>query len=97
LKADREEKLKQIEVQRARLNRVKAAPVEPQDEHSKERRVHSMTEHLEELKIYADINDPIVKKKFEDDDGECNQGQCASTETDVISRHEQANLQIPGG
>ena len=72
MKADREEKLKQIEVQRARLNRIKALKVEPQDEHSKERRIHSMTEHLEELKIFADINDPVVKKRFEDDYGQYN-------------------------
>lgn len=69
LGADREEKIKQIETQRARIARLKAQQVSPQDERQKETRIASMQRTLEELKIYADINDPIVKKRFEDGQG----------------------------
>lgn len=66
---DREEKIKQIETQRARIRRLRETQVEPQSEYHKERRLTSMTDHLEELKIWADMNDPIVKKRFEDGQG----------------------------
>lgn len=66
---DRQEKIKQIETQRARIARLKAQQVSPQDERQKEHRLSSMQRYLEELKILADINDPIVKKKFEDGQG----------------------------
>jgi len=69
LKADRQEKISHIETQRARLERVRATEVEPQNVAGKERRIVSMTAHLEELKIFADINDPMVKKRFEDGQG----------------------------
>ncbi|KAF2397908.1 PEBP-like protein [Trichodelitschia bisporula] len=73
LAADREEKLVQIQTQRERIARLEA-----QDEAvsggkaEKRRRLDSMRRHLEELKIWADINDPIVKKKFEDGMGDMN-------------------------
>lgn len=69
LKADRLEKISQIETQRTRLEKLRATEVEPQNEGIKERRITSMTGHLEELKIFADINDPLVKKRFEDGQG----------------------------
>ncbi|KAL1304409.1 hypothetical protein AAFC00_003407 [Neodothiora populina] len=69
---DREEKLKQIEVQRARIARLTAQQVSPQDERQREHRLASMQRHLQELKILADINDPIVKKRFEDGQGDMN-------------------------
>jgi hypothetical protein len=31
-----------------------------------------MQQHLERLKIHADINDPLVKRKFEDGQGTVN-------------------------
>ena len=72
LAADRAEKLEQIEVQRARLQKAKEQQVEPQHEAWKERRIISLEQHLEELKILADINDPTVKRIFEDGRGkEC--------------------------
>lgn len=66
---DREEKLKQIGLQRARMERLKSQECAPQDEARKEHRIKSMRTALEELKIHADINDPLVKKKFEDGQG----------------------------
>jgi len=69
LTADRADKITQIETQRARIARLKATQVSPQDERQKETRVSSMQRTLDELKILADINDPLVKKRFEDGDG----------------------------
>ena len=40
--------------------------VAPEDEGKKEHRLRSMRTRLHALKISADKNDPIVKKKFED-------------------------------
>jgi len=65
---DRAEKLKQIETERARLQRTRNT--DPSEiaggEAAKEKRIKSMEAHLEKLKIYADINDPNVKRRFED-------------------------------
>ncbi len=71
LQADRSEKLKKIEVTRARIERLNEqdrSPV-PGGEVSKQRRLADMKEHLEGLKILADINDPLIKKRFEDGEG----------------------------
>lgn len=67
---DREEKLKQIEAERGRIARLRATDAaEIGGEVLKQRRLRSMEGHLERLKIYADINDPVVKKRFEDGNG----------------------------
>ena len=67
LLADRKEKLKQIEVERARIARLKDADAELSGgELRKQNRLRSMNRTLEKLKILADINDPLVKKRFED-------------------------------
>ncbi|KAF2140756.1 uncharacterized protein K452DRAFT_273556 [Aplosporella prunicola CBS 121167] len=73
LAADRAEKIKAIETQRARIERVQAqdAAVSGGDAEKKLRLV-SMRNHLEELKILADINDPLVKMRFEDGKGDLN-------------------------
>jgi len=64
---DREEKIKQIEVQRTRLaNLLKQDPAVSGGREEKKRRVKSMQDHIRELIILADINDPMVKKRFED-------------------------------
>ena len=66
--ADRAEKLKQIEKERgriARLQEVDASTIAG-GEMQKQRRLKSMQTQLEELKILADINDPNVKRRFED-------------------------------
>lgn len=70
LAEDRAEKIEIIEQQRDRIERLKAQdPSVSGGEFQKSRRVDSMQRHLEKLKIFADINDPMVKKRFEDDQG----------------------------
>ncbi|KKY21163.1 putative mitochondrial large ribosomal subunit 35 [Phaeomoniella chlamydospora] len=66
--ADRQEKLKEIETMRQRIARLQATDVssDPGAEQRKQVRLRSMEQDLEQLKIYADINDPLVKKRFED-------------------------------
>lgn len=71
LQADRIEKLKEIEVQRARLVRLQATQTTTEVEaRQKQNRVASMQRRLLKLKILADINDPLIKKRFEDGEGE---------------------------
>ncbi|KIV87340.1 hypothetical protein PV11_02892 [Exophiala sideris] len=71
---DRAEKLKKIETERARIARLQ--DVEPSTfpggEVYKQRRLRSMQAELEQLKILADINDPNVKRRFEDGKGDMN-------------------------
>lgn len=60
---DREQKLKEIEVERARLARLReTTTANAQDEAQKQTRIRSMERRIEKLKIYADINDPVVKR-----------------------------------
>ncbi|GAB1206485.1 hypothetical protein APSETT445_005174 [Aspergillus pseudonomiae] len=67
LLADREEKLKDIVSMREKIARLQAVPTEEAGgEQVKKSRLVAMELHLERLKILADINDPLVKKKFED-------------------------------
>ncbi|KAI9698742.1 MAG: hypothetical protein M1836_003852 [Candelina mexicana] len=71
LQADREEKLRHIDVQRARIARLQAQEnCISGGEAEKKRRLKSMQNHLAELKILADINDPVIKKRFEDGQGD---------------------------
>jgi len=70
LQQDRQEKVKQIETQRGRIERLKTQGVgHPGNVSDREKRLASMGKYLEELKVWADINDPIVKKRFEDGQG----------------------------
>lgn len=70
LLSDRTQKLEEIETMRQRIARVEAlSPEEAGSEKSRKSRVHAMQLHLERLKINADINDPLVKRKFEDGQG----------------------------
>lgn len=70
LLADRAEKLEQIEMMRQRIARVEGqSPEDAGGEQSKKSRLRAMQLHLERLKIHADINDPMVKRKFEDGQG----------------------------
>jgi large subunit ribosomal protein L35 len=67
LQADREEKLKQIEAQRRRIEQLRLQmPTKAAEQLKKENRLRSMEKYLEQLKILADINDPLVKMRFED-------------------------------
>lgn len=67
---DRAEKLKEIDAMRQKIARVQAQPVEEAGgEQAQKSRLRAMQLHLERLKINADINDPLVKRKFEDGKG----------------------------
>jgi large subunit ribosomal protein L35 len=70
LAADRQEKVKQIDEMRVKISRVVAMDDAACGGKAKKTiRVDSMKKELERLKVMADINDPIVKKKFEDGQG----------------------------
>jgi large subunit ribosomal protein L35 len=70
LLADRELKLKEIETMQQRLARQESLSIEEAGgAKAKKSRVTAMQLHLERLKILADINDPSVKRKFEDNEG----------------------------
>ena len=70
LAADREEKLKQITEMRGKISRAQEKPAELLGgDYAKKSKLGGMQKHLEELKILADINDPLVKKRFEDEEG----------------------------
>lgn len=67
---DRTQKLEEIETMRQRIARVEAlSPEEAGSENSRKSRLRAMQLHLEHLKINADINDPLVKRRFEDGQG----------------------------
>lgn len=67
---DRQEKLKEIETQQLRIkNLTEQDPAVSGSSQAKEARLRSMRKHLNELIILADINDPVVKRKFEDGQG----------------------------
>lgn len=64
---DREEKMKQIAIERDRILRVQARPVSDfGGEQQKKGKLVSMHKYLEQLKILADVNDPAVLRRFED-------------------------------
>lgn len=73
LQADREEKLQAIQKERLRISNLMAQ--DPSNisggEKQKQIRLESMRRHLEYLKIQADIDDPLIKKRFEDGEGLC--------------------------
>lgn len=65
--ADRKEKLQQIETERARILRLRESdPATSGGEARKQQRLKDLMDKLERLKILADINDPLVKRRFED-------------------------------
>ncbi|KAL2865190.1 mitochondrial 54S ribosomal protein mL38 [Aspergillus lucknowensis] len=70
LHADREEKLKEITATGEKIARIQALPEDERSKNSTLSRLRALEVHLETLKIHADINDPIVKKKFEDGEGD---------------------------
>ncbi|KAK0356390.1 mitochondrial 54S ribosomal protein YmL35 [Friedmanniomyces endolithicus] len=78
LQEDRREKLEAIGLQRVKLVRLQDqvvvgeqdGEVERRKQREKDNRVRSMGRRLEEMKVMADINDPMVKKKFEDGQGD---------------------------
>ncbi|KAI1328005.1 phosphatidylethanolamine-binding protein [Xylariaceae sp. FL0255] len=68
LQEDRAEKIQQIAREQAKIKYLENTPVEKVNggQRKKDKRLQSMKKYLEELKILADINDPLVKRKFED-------------------------------
>lgn len=67
---DRQEKIKEIETQQQRIkNLMDQDPSVSGGPAAKETRLRSMRKHLNDLIILADINDPVVKRKFEDGQG----------------------------
>lgn len=70
LGADREIKLRQIEEERKRIAKVEATDVSKLGgEASKKGKLVAMHKYLEQLKVLADANDPVIKKRFEDGEG----------------------------
>lgn len=99
LQEDRNQKLEEIRAQREKIERLSdKVVVDEVEKQKKDNRLRSMRRHLEELKILADINDPMIKKKHEDGNGKIEI-------PDVVygknlynhRRHEQTHLQALGG
>jgi len=68
LDEDRQEKIAQIIAETEKIKRLEAADASTMrgGDPYKQKRLVSMRKHVEELKILADINDPLVKRRFED-------------------------------
>lgn len=68
LNQDREEKIAKIIAQTEKIKRIEATDpsIYRGGEEYKQRRIESLRKEIEELKILADINDPAVKRRFED-------------------------------
>ncbi|KAF6817352.1 ribosomal protein 35 [Colletotrichum sojae] len=74
LAADREEKLAAIVAETAKIKRLESLPEDQikGGERMRQMKLSSLRKHVEELKILADINDPAVKRRFEDGLGDMN-------------------------
>lgn len=106
LLADREEKIKKITAMREKIARLQAIPTEEAGgEQVQKSKLRAMELELERLKILADINDPIVKKKFEDGQGtselkkeyhSLSSSHMQLTLNCIPRRHDQAYLPLPG-
>ncbi|KAK6951913.1 hypothetical protein Daesc_006438 [Daldinia eschscholtzii] len=68
LQEDRQEKIQAIAKELAKIKRLEETPADqvPGGEHKKNLRLASLRKWVEQLKILADVNDPIVKRRFED-------------------------------
>lgn len=96
LAEDRKEKVAAIELFRTRIANLMAQdPAVSGGEENKQRRLESMRRKLEEYKILADVNDPLVKKNFEDGKGVYSLPTCGCAVANLYaSRHEQAHLSL---
>ncbi|KAL1872309.1 hypothetical protein VTK73DRAFT_1619 [Phialemonium thermophilum] len=74
LNEDRQEKLAKIVEQNEKIQRLEETDASAfrGGEAFKQRRLESMRRYVEQLKILADINDPLVKRRFEDGLGDMN-------------------------
>jgi large subunit ribosomal protein L35 len=68
LQEDRKEKIAALAAELAKIKRLEDTPADqlPGGERKKNLRLASLRKYVQELKILADINDPMVKKRFED-------------------------------
>ncbi|KAK0626705.1 phosphatidylethanolamine-binding protein [Immersiella caudata] len=71
---DRQEKVAKIIAETEKIKRIEAANASTfrGGESYKQKRLVSLRAYVEELKILADINDPLVKRRFEDGMGDMN-------------------------
>ena len=71
LAQDREEKVAKIAAETAKIKRLELADASTfrSGEAYKQKRLESYRDYVESLKILADINDPLVKRRFEDGQG----------------------------
>ncbi|KAK6211632.1 putative phosphatidylethanolamine-binding protein [Colletotrichum tabaci] len=74
LAADRQEKLQAIIAEMQKIKRLEGTKGDNVrgGEKMRQRKLASMRQHVERLKILADINDPAVKRRFEDGLGDMN-------------------------
>ncbi|KAL4943590.1 hypothetical protein BDV06DRAFT_189462 [Aspergillus oleicola] len=70
LLANREEKLKEIASTTEKIAKIEALPEEERTKHSTQNKLRALQSHVTKLQVLADINDPLVKKKFEDGNGD---------------------------
>jgi large subunit ribosomal protein L35 len=72
LAQDREEKVAKIVAETAKIKRLEATDASTfrGGEPYKQKRLESLRAHVERLKVLADINDPLVKRRFEDGQGD---------------------------
>lgn len=84
LAQDRMEKLEELKETSVEIAKLEQRPanVYRAGEQFKQKKLESLQRHLEELKIQADINDPAVKRKFEDGLGELQSEQGAAVPMD---------------
>lgn len=68
---DRAQQLEAIKETSEEIRKLEARPADVYraGEHHKQKRLSSLRRHLEYLKIQADINDPAVRRTFEDGHG----------------------------
>ena len=97
LSADRALKLAQIAEMRKRIQRVVEEPNPSKfgGEIGRKAKLVSMQKHLEDLKILADINDPVIKKRFEDGEGTHLPASSSGRTTINTSPLSQATLTAP--
>ncbi|KAI0133179.1 PEBP-like protein [Hypoxylon sp. NC0597] len=68
LQEDRQEKIQAIAKELAKIKRLEETPADqvPGGERRKNLRLASLRKYVKELTILADVNDPVVKRRFED-------------------------------
>jgi len=103
LAQDREEKVAKIVAETAKIKRLEATDASTfrGGEAYKQRRLESLSKHVERLKILADINDPNVKRRFENGEGDlskpiyrylAHRKWCSMARKVIMQRIEQFNI-----